>query len=70
LAQVMWRDLSRAAPGELLTEAHERLNRRPGQGAVVVAEGQVIGLLSPADLLRLAEIAEAAPQAVRTGPGA
>lgn len=56
------RETSTIAPDTLLTDARERLQARPA--AVVVDHGQAVGLLSVADLARVAEIAGVYRQAL------
>ena len=62
VGQYARRDFVQVSPDELLERAQERLADAPA--AVVVAEGQVTGMVSQVELLRLAELLAAHPQAL------
>jgi predicted transcriptional regulator len=62
VAQHIRRDVVQLRPDEPLEQAREHLGANAA--AVVVEEGQVIGSISVVDLLRLAELLAAHPEAL------
>lgn len=61
VGQHMHRDITQFAPDDALAESGDRL-WQGAPAAVVVEQGQVVGTLSRADLLRLTEVMNARPE--------